>query len=256
MCKKNENANTILKEIIENYKKYYKRKITPEYIDKEPIINILTLFKIHQIERGSLSRTKWDGDAYYYYKLYNDSKVALRGDTMISFWTIYKEAIKRATGETYKKSSNDFDDLIVKRNESGYKEVNDKFSKFAEIYYTPGNFILLPPPVPDGRMNNNRYSCSKDRIDKSLLECFNGGSLAKYFSDDNEQLKEWIKEQELDSVFEKGVIKKDKIIPFNSKNPYVCYSNMNEAESSEFLNSVEKLIKYRNEKLQLLSIKL
>ena len=248
MDQKIENPKTILKEIIENYKNYYKRKFTPEYIDKEPIINILTLFKIQQVERGSLSRIKCDGDAYYFNKLYNDSKVALRGDTMISFWTIYKQAIKRATGETYNKSSNSFDDLIVKRNESGYKEVNDKFEKFAEIYYTPGNFILLPLAVPDGRMNNYRCSCSKDRIDKSLLECFNGGVLSKYFGDDNEQLKEWVKEQELDSVFKKGVIEKDKIIPFNLKNPYVCYSNMNESEINEFLNNVENLIRYRNEK--------
>lgn len=52
----------------------------------------------------------------------------------------------------------------------------------------------------------------------------------------------------MDSVFEKGVIEKDKIIPFNLKNPYVCYSNMNESEINEFLKNVENLIKYRNEK--------
>ncbi|WP_236898614.1 hypothetical protein [Clostridium beijerinckii] len=38
MCKKIEDTNTILKEIFENYRKYDKRKITPEYIDKDPII--------------------------------------------------------------------------------------------------------------------------------------------------------------------------------------------------------------------------
>lgn len=249
MSNKAENVNTILKEVFENYKKYDKRKITPEYMDNEPIINILTYFKMHEVEGGSLSRIKCDGDACYFYKLYNDSKVALRGDTMISFWTIYKQALKMATGENYIKSSNPFDDLIAKRNEPGYKEVNDRFSKFAEVYHTPGNFILLPPPSPDGRMNNNRYKCSEDRIDKSLLECFNGGVLSKYFGDDNEKLKKWVKEQKLDSVFEKGVIEKDKIIPFNINNPYVCYSNMNENEVNEFLENVEKLINYRNEKL-------
>jgi len=30
------------------------------------------------------------------------------------------------------------------------------------------------------------------------------------------------------------------------KSPYVCYSNMNEAEINEFLKNVEKLMKYRN----------
>lgn len=249
MPQKVEKKNTILKEIFDNYKKYHKQKFTPEYIDKEPIINILTYFKMHEIEGGRLSRIKFDGDSYYLYKRYNDSKVALRGDTMISFWTIYKQALKITTGETYYKSSNPFDDLIAKRNELGYKEVNDKFMKFAEMYHTPGNFILLPPPCPDGRMNSNRYICSEDRIDKSLLECFNGGVLSKYFGNDNEKLREWVKEQGLDSVFEKGIIEKDKVIPFNLKNPYVCYSNMNEDEINEFLKNVEKLIKYRNGKL-------
>lgn len=244
--KKIENTKTILKEIFENYRKYDKRKFTPEYIDKDPIVNILTFFKIYEIEGRRLSRIKYDGDAYYFYKLYNDSKVALRGDTMISFWTIYKYALKIATGRICNKSSSTFDELIAKRNESGYKEVNDKFSKFAELYYTPGNFILLPPPFPDGRMNNNRYRCSEDRIDKSLLECFNGGTLSKYFGDDKEQLKEWIKDQKLDSIFKKGILEKDKIIPFNLKNPYIYYSNMNETEINEFLVNVEKLIKYRN----------
>jgi len=42
-------------------------------------------------------------------------------NTMISFWTIYKYALKIATGESYNKSSNPFDDLIVKRNGPGYK---------------------------------------------------------------------------------------------------------------------------------------
>jgi len=201
-------------------------------------------FEEYEVEYDKF-RLKYDSDARYYLELLDDKVAALRGDTIISFYTPYKEMLRRATGYTYHKNRNPFDELIAKRNDPGFKEVNDKFTEFVEDYYSKGNFMLLP----HREMNADRYRCSQDRIDKSLYECFPGGKLAKYFGLNDEMqlesLQEWIKEQNLQIMFEDGVIERDKIIPFNPENPYVDYSQMTDDELNEFLDKTMWFIKSR-----------
>ena len=57
-------ARNLAKDILIKYSQGI--KLNGENYNIEPIIDILTLFKIQQVERGSLSRIKCDGDAYFF----------------------------------------------------------------------------------------------------------------------------------------------------------------------------------------------
>jgi len=154
--------------------------------------------------------------------------------------------LKLVTGEVLHKCNNPFDELIAKRNDPGFKEVNDAFIEFVENCCSQGNFILLP----HCEMNADRYRCSQDRIDKSLYECFPGGNLAKYFGinpeEQMETLVEWIKSQNLEFMFENGKIERNNIIPFNKNNPYVTYEGMTKEELLEFIDNAVAFIAYRS----------
>ena len=190
-------------------------------------------------------RLKYDGDARYYYNMYNDPVVALRGDTIISIYTPYKRLLELKTGIVYHKCNNPFELLIKNKNEQGYKETNEIFAEFAKLSQSAGNFMLLP----HRDMNSARYRCSQDRIDKSLYECFPGGKLAIFFGITEEtkisNLTQWIKTENLSFMFENGIIERDKIIPLNKNNPYVSYNDMIEEELVEFINSAVKFMKVR-----------
>ena len=190
-------------------------------------------------------RLKYDGDARYYNSLLNDPVAALRGDTVISFYTPYKMMLKHMTGELIHKYNNPFGELITKRNDPGFKEANDAFTEFVKAYYNQGNYMLLP----HREMNSDRYRYSQDRIDKSLYECFPGGKLAKYFGicpkAQFENLTEWVKSQNLEFMFENGIIEKEMIIPFNKNNPYVPYTKMTKEELQEFIDNAVAFIAHR-----------
>ena len=255
-----ENKQSLTKAMLGDYMNEPNRGFTPEITD-DPITNVFNDFKIwfdwvkqngyenvpfeeYENEYDKF-RLKYDADARYYNQALNDPIAALRGDTVTSFYTVYKEMLRRITGVTYNKSDNPFDELIDKRNEQGFKEVNDIFTEFAELNHTGGNFMLLP----HREMNVDRYRCSQDRIDKSLYECFPGGKLAKYFGISEEMqlenLIEWIRSQNLEMMFVDSKVNRDNIIPLNKNNPFVTYKKMTVDELSEFLDSAVELIKKR-----------
>jgi len=255
-----ESVRSITRDALADYAREENRGFTPE-ISGDPVINLFIYYKIgfdwervngydkmkfyEYSDEYEKFRVKYDCDARYYNEVLNDSVAAQRGDTMISFYSIYKEMLKRATGVKYNKCDNPFDELIAKRNDPGYKEVNDKFTEFASLYHSCGNFMLLP----HREMNNARYQCSEDRIDKSLYECFPGGKLAEFFGVDDkmqlENLTEWVKEQLFETMFINAEIKRENIYTFNEKNPFVRYQKMADKELDEFLNKTVSLIKTR-----------
>ncbi|MDR2572358.1 MAG: hypothetical protein LBD23_18960 [Oscillospiraceae bacterium] len=198
-------------------------------------------------------RIKYDGDARYYNEFLGDSVAALRGDTIFSIYTPYKEMLKRSTGFEYHKCNNPFAELIAKRDESGYKEVNDFFYELAGIYSAPGNYMLLP----HREMNAARYRCSQDRPDKSLYECFPSGNLAGYFGLDEEtqqkNVAEWIRSQHLHYMFENNDIERNKIIPINKNNQYARFESMTDDELREYINYAVEFIKSRGEKLSFIN---
>jgi hypothetical protein len=262
MKKNNQNTQPQITQQLEAYASDPKNGGFVPVVDDDPLINLFNYCKtdfyyefgnikeMTQEERNAVFdeyRLKYDGDSHYYNELLGDPQEALKGDTITSFYTPYKEMIKRKTGRAYHRKRNPFDELIAKRNDEGFKEVNDKFSEFASLNHTPGNYMLLP----SREMNCSRYQSSEDRIDKSLYECFPGGALAKYFGEgEEEQLKnltKWVKEQKLTSLFENGEIAREKIIPFNPQHPFATYSEMTDEEMYEFLDKAVALMKLRNE---------
>jgi hypothetical protein len=253
-----------LTNLLEAYAEDPRRTFTPVPTD-DPIENLFLYGKIDfydtypeakSLENGSEEwmklydgfRLKYDGDARYFtwHERTNDPEEPLRADTMISFYTPYKEMLVRLTGVAYHKSGKPFDELIAKKGEPAYKEVNDKFTCLATAYHTMGNFMLLP----DRGMNCDRYRCSQDRIDKSLYECFPGGALAKYFGDSEKEqllnLRKWVRDETLGLMFKGGVIERDSIIPITPGNPFVAYEDMTDDELDEFVSTASWLVLARN----------
>ena len=161
-----------------------------------------------------------DNDAYYYLiKKGLLPEKALYADTIFSFWIPYSELCHKVSGwKVYKtyRSIRALLDSGMKSPKYGEKiaTVNTGIELFAQVCYTKGNFMLLPDRGMQCRGNYEDYRDCKgiqDRVDWSIYECFPGGQLAKYFSNDEKKLVNWIKEQKLESLFD-GEIKKENLI--------------------------------------------
>ena len=246
--------NETLRGMIEIYNKTTDGAFETDYIEDDPITHVLTYFKIGaDLKRKGkgIPRLLYDADAIYFNSQLKDPVAALFGDTMISFFTPYREALTRAgkvssvTGKPYGKNYLDLCELLKNKDDTGYKDVNDNFRPFAEVYHTKGNFLFLPAR----KMNNDRYSYTRDRIDKSLHECFPGGALSKYFRSENEKLFEWIKKEKLDTelLFTDGVINKDSIVPLTGVDLQMNYFEMaKRGVLSKYIHNVIELIEERN----------
>ena len=113
-----------------------------------------------QSERKKL-RLQYDNDARYYYEqLGLDEEEALKGDTIISFFTPYKRLLQVETGWDVSKTVKSLRALInetLATWDNDYTEkilaVNKRVKGFGEVCYTKGNFMLLP----DKNMNIERY---------------------------------------------------------------------------------------------------
>ncbi|MGL5152138.1 MAG: hypothetical protein ACRC7N_16410 [Clostridium sp.] len=238
------------------FKKFKKEK-NPFFDDSIPTDSLEVVLKYLSMSsiKQNLLREHYDGDSYYFFRNENNIKnhkekklFSYRGDTMISFFTPYKWAIKNKTGITYNKNQIDLYELIKNKNKDYYLDVNIHFYKFANLYHSRGNLILLPKNLENipARMNPDRYSCSEDRIDKSLYECFPGGILSKYFENNLQKVQEWIKKEHLEMFF-KGDISKENIIKFTSLNEARYYRKMSTQDIYTFINHMVDIIEKRNE---------
>lgn len=217
----------------------------------DSVVNILNYLKTgmdveYRYSSGNF-RLKYDGDARYFKNYCGlDDENALRGDTMISFWTPYQTALN-ATGKVpyrYAKSHENINKLIA--NARAYQGTNQKFMGLAELYHSPGNLLYLP----NRGMNPARFQCSEDRIDKSLYECFSGGSLSKFFENNDQKVVEWIRRERLDFLFKNGNIKREMIRPLNGVNIGENYFTMAKNGSLDtYIRNVVALIEYRNQNL-------
>ena len=108
------------------------------------------------------------------------------------------------------------------KNPSLYKVLID----FFELASSRANVMELP------NREMQKRSEWYDQMPKFLNECFKGGEFCKFFKND-EELKSWIKSQNLDMFFENDSLTKDNIIPLISR-----------MKSSEFewLSSEEELL--------------
>ncbi|WP_310603712.1 hypothetical protein [Anaerosporobacter sp.] len=241
----------LLNEKIEEYEKYASELKNADYV-KKILIHFLKCREMEESkEYQELSwqckekkRLEYDCDAYYYNKIRKYSEFeALYSDTMVSFWTPYKLALYQNTGWSYSKSKTSLEQLIKQINcgNKGCLEVNKKFESFAKVYYTKGNFMLLP----DRKMNNDRNKICEDRIDETLYQCFEGGLLSKYFNGDD-SLRKWVEEQNLYSLFITKDIKRENIIPFSTPNVFTSFY-MSIDQICEYIGKATEVIKARNQ---------
>lgn len=194
-------------------------------------------------------RLENDNDAKYYFEEIGLSREeALNADTIISFWTPYTRLLELVAGWKAYKNVKSLNSLLFQINtnkETDYssliKKVNAKMEPFAQVYYTKGNFMLLPKR----QMNNKRYIITEDRIDVTLYECFEGGKLTEFFNC-NEELIAWICTQKLENVFTNNTIRKDKVKWFHKEDDMKRISKMTIDEIDEYLKNAIGLIENRN----------
>jgi hypothetical protein len=224
-------------------------KILEDYLAWEKLKQQKNYDRLSQETKDEL-RLENDNDAKYYYEILGSTKEkALCADTIISFWTPYSRLLDiEARWKTYKTSTKSLESLInqIKTNRKNkytevIKQINSNIEEFAKICYTKGNYMLLPKR----QMNNQRYSVTEDRIDLTLYECFEKGALAKFFRNENE-LKDWIDEQDLSSVFVSGDKCKEKINWFVIEDKPKCITEMKADEIYEYLKKAIILIQERN----------
>ena len=104
---------------------------------------------------------------------------------------------------------------------------------------------------PDKNMNIERYPVSGDRIDVTLYECFEGGALAKYFEKGDEGLREWVKREHLELLFNRRVIKRENIKWFQGdEQHHKRISEMEGTELYEYLDRATIFIQYRTRALE------
>ncbi len=223
-------------------------EILQEYLKWEELKEKKNYDKLSSKEKDDL-RLENDRDAMFYYK---EQKMprdeALRGDTMVSFWTPYKRLLEVETGWKTCKTQKCLKALIRQINadwDNDYTKklqaVNEKLEPFAEIYWTKGNFIQLP----ERKMNNERYNVTEDRIDWTLYECFGKGKLSGFFREE-EELKTWVREQKLTALFQDQEICRDHIKWLVQAKEPLPISKMKAADVYEYLENAAQLIQQRN----------
>lgn len=153
---------------------------------------------------------------------------------MESDWSAYKS--KKSLISLIKQIDADWPNEFTEK----IRRVNRHINQFAKVYYTKGNFMLLP----NRQMNNERYILYEDRIDSTLYECFKGGTLYKYFGSDNKVI-DWINEENLSLMFYDEMIAKDKVRWFVG-NGHKNISEMSSDEVYQYLTNSTKFIKERN----------
>lgn len=223
--------------VIDNIRKYYQWEkfiSTPEYAE-------LPISKKEDL------RLQYDDDAQYYHiKRGLPKEEALYADTIISFWTPYKYLLLKTTGWKAYCTECSLSSLLYQLTAShittyskNIQKISSRVSKFANLCYTPGNFMLLP----DRQMNILRYKYTQDRLDQTIYKSFNGGTLARFFNNDDEKLKTWIIDQRLTSIFKDEQIAKDNIDWWADRE-----KDFSELDASEILSYINRAVKFIQER--------
>ena len=232
-------------------------------------------------------RYMFDGDAMYFYynrgMLYGDEELALRGDILFSIWTPLIRFLNTLPGVdlSLRKDFNNVQKVLQVVTTVPSCEVLELFDQIAALYFTRGNILRLPGTTNrEGRKNMNpdrfmktatiqgEQKMMEDKIDMNLYECFAPGVLACYFSNVDERLCEWIRNEHLECMFSAELMKgdtdiyskdiKDSQITRKNIQPLVfdsfpcAYSYSDFAGEEDFvryLKSALKVIEYRNNHL-------
>ena len=196
-------------------------------------------------------RLQHDADAKYFKGLGYDDATALRGDVIISFWTIYQTLLKNeARWRVYKtqKSLTALKAQIEKQGDYYAKicEVNKMLSELSKVCYERCNYMLLPNGAR--AMNNQRYQFVEDRIDATVFQCFGKGVLAKFFTSDDDVIA-WVKSQKLNMLFDGEICAENiKWLTTNSQRP-ILISEMDTKELMQYVGNVIEFLRNREAEL-------
>ena len=237
----------------------------------EAILEILNVFKLYNENEEKAKRSgdpqRWvklrcgyDPDAKYYHDVERLKPWdAVRGDVITSFWTPYITLLKREVGAGFsvdKKDNDELDLLILQIISPGttpqsekIKAVNKRVERFAELYYTRGNFMLLPkrPKGMRESLNLERMRVTQDRIDWTLYECFRSGELSPFFNRSDRALEQWIGDQNLTSVFVNKTVGRENIDWFIPGTTPKKITRMSTQEIYAYLDRAVRLIEQRNQ---------
>ena len=215
----------------------------------EPIIKILEGYIdcCGHREHATARYERFMAGTYYQSRQNLDRYHLWNGHVMSSFWGLYQQYLSKTTGWRASIASYPLE-LLIEQLTNPYKTLMKEkikkssraFLEFAELYCSPGNFLVFPTD----KMRKPFMWAAFSRIDWFLYECFAGGSFGNFFKHDNKKLRRWITEQNLDAVFKHGIIRKNQINWFvDSTEPIYKWG------SQDILTYVERateLIKFRS----------
>lgn len=228
--------------------------ILEDYLKLEKIKQDKNYDSLSQSEKDEF-RLLNDNDAKYYYEeCHMEKENALKGDIIISFWTPYCRLLKLEANWTVSRNAKTIGTLeallkqIKATWENNYTDkirtINKNLEEFAKVYYSKGNYMLLPTR----KMNPQRYRIAEDRIDITLYECFDKGTLAKFFNTDKD-LNSWISKEKLEKMFENKKVSKENIKWLTKESKPKWISEMSADEIYEYINNSILLIKERNKEI-------
>ena len=179
-------------------------------------------------------RYLFDSDATWFYnfddcisKVKDEKKkreYSERGDIMTSLWSPLTYYLKLNGSRIIAK--NNFNIELVEKLLNYIIKTNNKNSVINEInqyccnYMTRGNILLLPNTLNKynkKNMNPDKNSEAEDKIDQTLF-CSFDGSLSIYFKNNLDYLREWIKSENLDCMFDNKFLE----LEFEDIKKYKC----------------------------------
>lgn len=230
-------------------------------------------------------RYLFDSDATWFYnfddcisKVKDEKKkqeYSERGDIMTSLWSPLTYYLKLNDSRIIAK--NDFNIELVEKLLNYITKTNDKNSVINEInqyccnYMTRGNILLLPNTLNKynkKNMNPDKNREAEDKIDQTLFCCFDG-SLSIYFKNNLDYLREWIKSENLDCMFDNKFLElefeeikkyksdvrnndivKENIISLIGNKSFVSSYKYRDIKNNDdwflYFNNLNKIIFYRN----------
>lgn len=208
-------------------------------------------------------RYLFDSDATWFYnfddcisKVKDEKKkreYSERGDIMTSLWSPLTYYLKLNGSRIIAK--NNFNIELVEKLLNYIIKTNNKNSVINEInqyccnYMTRGNILLLPNTLNKynkKNMNPDKNSEAEDKIDQTLF-CSFDGSLSIYFKNNLDYLREWIKSENLDCMFDNKFLE----LEFEDIKKYKCDVRNNDIVKENIISlignkSIISSYKYRD----------
>ena len=244
---------------------------------KPPYDSMKRQLRYYEDDIPATPRYLYDADAVYFYNcddiisaVCNDKKrqdFAERGDIMTSLWTPLTYYLRLNSERIIPKNNKNISIILNSVNEERTKKAFGMFEYLSQNYASRGNLLLLPNTKNRNNrrnLNPDKFRFSEDKIDQFLYQCLDGG-LKSYFSNETDNVIEWIKSERLECLFspefflysvEDFEIKADDIdisaenlqslIGKPARIKTYKYKELDDKEWKLYFESLNKIISYRN----------